>query len=61
LEGIAGAASYSAMLDRAFVGRAVDRSALMMTGIGVAHLVVIALVLLGNVAAWLSKKGAPTT
>ncbi len=58
LEGVAGAASYSAMLDEAYIGRPPDRSSLMMTGIGVAHLVVIALVLLGNIAAWWSRGGA---
>jgi len=55
LEGVAGAASYSALLDGEYPGREPDRSTLMMTGLGVAHLVVIALVLLGNLAAWLSS------
>lgn len=57
LEGVAGAASYSALLDEVYEGRPADRSKLMMTGIGVAHLVVIALVLLGNVAGWLNRRG----
>lgn len=56
LEGIAGAASYSVLLDLAFPGRLKDRSRLLMTGIGVAHLVVIGLVLLGNLAPLIFRK-----
>jgi hypothetical protein len=56
LEGIAGAASYSALLDGKYPGREPDRSSLMMTGLGVAHLVVIALVVLGNIAAGLASR-----
>ena len=48
-EGIAGAAWYSELLKENFPGRAVDNSAVRNTALGVAHLVIIALVILGNI------------
>jgi hypothetical protein len=59
LEGIAGAASYSALLDGKYPGREPDRSTLMMTGLGVAHLVIIGLVILGNIAAGIASRRKP--
>jgi len=49
LEGIAGAAWYSLLLERAYPQRRPDAAQIINTGLGVAHMVVIALVLLGNV------------
>ncbi len=49
-EGIAGAAWYSDRLKQEFPNRKIDTSALINTGLGVAHLVIIALVLLGNLS-----------
>jgi hypothetical protein len=48
LEGIAGAAWYSELLNRRFTSRTPDQSAVLNTGLGVAHLVIIMLVLVGN-------------
>lgn len=50
-EGIAGAAWYSELLKRQHHDRAKDSSELINTGLGVAHLVIIAMVLLGNFVA----------
>lgn len=50
LEGIAGAAWYSELLSARFPGRAADDAVILNTGLGVAHLVIILLVILGNVA-----------
>lgn len=55
LEGIAGAASYDAMLQSKFAHRSQGNLPLIMTGLGVAHLIIIALVVFGNVAAWRSR------
>lgn len=58
LEGIAGAAWYSELLRKSYPTRAVDTSLLINTGLGVAHLVIIALVILGNIVglvAWRLK------
>jgi hypothetical protein len=55
-EGIAGAAWYSELLKRKFPLRAVDDSALINTGLGVAHLVIIALVIMGNIVAFSSRR-----
>lgn len=49
LEGIAGAAWYSNLLEQAHPKRKPDSSALINTGLGIAHLVIIMLVLLGNI------------
>lgn len=48
LEGIAGAAWYSEMLQRAHPGRKADSSGAINTGLGVAHLIIIVFILLGN-------------
>lgn len=50
LEGVAGAAWYSVLLSREYPARAVDSSQLINTGLGVAHLVIILLVVLGNIS-----------
>lgn len=50
LEGVAGAAWYSVLLSEQYPGRAVDSSQLINTGLGVAHLVIILLVILGNIS-----------
>jgi hypothetical protein len=49
-EGIAGAAWYSELLSEHFPGRIKDRSVVTNTGLGVAHLVIILLVLAGNLS-----------
>jgi len=56
LEGIAGAASYSKLLGDEFKNRGHDTSELINTGLGVAQLVIIALVLLGNLSAFMARK-----
>ena len=56
LEGIAGAAWYSELLNQHNPGRVPDSSELVNTGLGVAHLVVIFMVLLGNLAALLARR-----
>lgn len=48
LEGIAGASWYSEMLRRKYPKRAVDDALVINTGLGVAHLIVILLILFGN-------------
>lgn len=50
LEGIAGAAWYSNLLQKAYPLRPVDKSAVLNTGLGVAHLVIIILIVLGNLS-----------
>ncbi len=56
LEGVPGAAWYSGLLSRSFPGRAPDEAQITNTGLGVAHLVIIFLVLLGNAASFLLKQ-----
>lgn len=51
LEGIAGAAWYSQLLQQKILERQPDKSQVINTGLGVAHLVIIALIILGNVGA----------
>lgn len=58
LEGIAGAAWYSELLQHAYPARLPDRSAAINTGLGVAHLIIIGLILLGNLGLLLKRKGA---
>jgi len=58
LEGIAGAAWYSELLQRAYPDRERDSSAAINTGLGVAHLVIVLLIVLGNVTALFSRRGA---
>ena len=55
LEGIAGAAWYSELLQKSFTDRVPDASSVMNTGLGIAHLVIIFLVVLGNVAGIFEK------
>lgn len=50
LEGIAGAAWYSEMLQRESPARERDSSTVMNTGLGVAHVVVMLFILLGNLS-----------
>lgn len=50
LEGVPGAAWYSGLLSKANPGRAPDEAQITNTGLGVAHLVIIFLVLMGNAA-----------
>lgn len=52
LEGIAGAAWYSELLQRSHPGRIPDASGTINTALGIAHLIVILLVVIGNVAAF---------
>lgn len=62
LEGVAGAAWYSFLLEQTFPGRAPDTARLMNTGLGFAHLLIIALVIVGNISMFLgakSKRRAP--
>lgn len=57
LEGIAGAAWYSKRLQQLFPRRTPDHSAVLNTGLGVAHLVIIVLILLGNIGVFLQRRG----
>lgn len=57
LEGIAGAAWYSVLLKRIFPDRPVDSSLIVNTGLGVAHLVIIAMIVLGNITALVARRG----
>lgn len=58
LEGVAGAAWYSKLLQEKHPAREKDSAMLLNTGLGVAHLVIIVLVLLGNLPiAWRAVKG----
>lgn len=54
LEGNAGAAWYSKLLNQKFTSRVPDRSEIINTGLGVAHLVVILLIILGNIGGYLT-------
>ena len=58
LGGIAGAAWYSELLQQRYPDRQVDPSQLINTGLGVAHLIVIAFIVLGNIAAFMAKRAA---
>lgn len=51
LEGVAGAAWYSKLLSDSYPERAIDSSVLLNTSLGIAHLVIIILVILGNLMA----------
>ncbi|NLF24522.1 MAG: hypothetical protein GX589_02545, partial [Deltaproteobacteria bacterium] len=48
LEGVAGAAWYSELLKQRFPNRAEDSSRVMNTALGIAHLIIILLIALGN-------------
>lgn len=60
LEGIAGAAWYSELLRRANVGREVDAAIIINTALGFAHLAIIFLIVVGNLAefyfSWRSRR-----
>lgn len=57
LEGIAGATWYSVLLERSNPQRRPDGLQVINTGLGVAHLVVIALVILGNIGMLIKRGG----
>lgn len=52
LEGVAGAAWYSKLLTDAYPHREQDSSLVLMTSLGVAHLAIICMILLGNMLDW---------
>jgi len=54
LEGVAGAAWYSHLLSKNFPNRAVDTAQVLNTSLGIAHLVIIFLILLGNFSAFVA-------
>ena len=56
LEGIAGAAWYSELLNRKNPGRKPDSSAVINTGLGVAHLIIILLIVIGNVGSFIMSR-----
>ncbi len=56
LEGIAGAAWYSVLLNDHYTSRIPDASGVLNTGLGVAHLVILGLILLGNITGLLSRR-----
>lgn len=58
LEGIAGAGSYASLLAAKYPQRAPDRIGITTTGLGVAHAVIILLVILGNAGYFLSRRRA---
>ena len=55
LEGVAGAAWYSTRLSEKFPAREKDSSVLINTGLGVAHLVIVGLIILGNLGSLLTR------
>jgi len=61
LEGIAGAAWYSKLLSDRFVKRAPDDALIINTSLGIAHLVLIGLIFLGNVVGLVKarERGVP--
>jgi len=56
LGGLAGAAWYSELLSRHYPERPVDESLMLNTGLGVAQLVVIAFIVLGNLAGLFGRR-----
>ena len=58
LEGIAGAAWYSELLQQRYPGREPDASENINTALGIAHLIVILLVVIGNMRSLLRRRGA---
>ncbi|MCB0317949.1 MAG: hypothetical protein KDD56_04275 [Bdellovibrionales bacterium] len=56
LEGVAGAAWYSELLSQNYPNRKKDKSTVINTGLGVAHLVIILFVILGNISYFLERK-----
>ena len=61
LEGIAGAAWYAELLQRAHPARVQDASRAMNTALGIAHLVIILLIAAGNLIALRGKNAALKT
>lgn len=57
LEGIAGAAWYSGLLKEAYPARKNDTTLVRNTALGVAHVVILALIVLGNVMMLIRKSG----
>lgn len=55
LEGIAGAAWYSELLQRAHPQRKIDSSGAINTGLGVAHLIIILFIVLGNLGGLIGR------
>ena len=55
-EGLAGAAWYSELLERNNPGREQDSSGLMNTALGIGHLLIIFLVVIGNVSMLMQRK-----
>jgi hypothetical protein len=58
LEGIAGAAWYSELLQQAYPRRKVDTSGAINTGLGVAHLIIIVFIILGNIGGLVGRRRA---
>ena len=56
LEGISGAAWYSELLNKEYSKRVPDEAALINTSLGVAHLVIIGLIILGNLGVFLGDR-----
>ncbi len=56
LEGIAGAAWYSYRLSDEYKAREEDDAVLINTGLGIAHLLLIGLIILGNISGLISKR-----
>lgn len=56
LEGIAGAAWYGKLLSDKYPGRPVDDSVVINTTLGVAHLLVIALIIAGNIVGLFGRR-----
>ena len=56
LEGLAGAAWYSSLLQKVNLNREVDDALIVNTGLGVAQLVIIFLILLGNILYFVGRK-----
>lgn len=57
-EGIAGAAWYSELLNQNYPNREADGAILINTGLGIAHLVVILCIVLGNMVALVESRGS---
>ncbi len=56
LEGIAGAAWYSELLQQAYPRRKIDNSGAINTGLGVAHLIIIVFIILGNLGSLFGRR-----
>lgn len=58
LEGAAGAASYSKLLTDSYPARPIDSALRISTALGVGHLLIIGLVILGNVVDFIGRRRA---